>query len=239
MGDADDPKRPRIKLSSFKEVQGRGVEKSTRKSAFRSSGLNATSSAKEPAGDPKPTSAPAHNEVTQNGTTLASRAPTPMGFAAPAPAVPPLASGSLSGSAPVVHGPVSRPFQHNPHFVDPVHSAAANDRTESCAASDSAATSSKSYSAQIGHGNAILVNRNQHGNPVLKHVRNVNYRFADVIPDFQFNDQVRNRIACCWESLSKGAFALASCQKPLSTGFVLTRSICRQQQSFSACDFIG
>ena len=53
-----------------------------------------------------------------------------------------------------------------------------------------ASTVSRLCSAQIGHGNAILVNRNQQGNPVLKHVRNVNYRFADVVPDFQFNDQV-------------------------------------------------
>lgn len=46
------------------------------------------------------------------------------------------------------------------------------------------------YTAHVTHGNAILVNSNQRGNPVLKYLRNVNHRFADIVPDFQFNDKV-------------------------------------------------
>jgi hypothetical protein len=48
-----------------------------------------------------------------------------------------------------------------------------------------------SYSALVTHGNAILVNKNQQGNPLLQHLRNMNYRFAPIIPDYQFNDKVR------------------------------------------------
>jgi hypothetical protein len=50
------------------------------------------------------------------------------------------------------------------------------------------------YSAQVGHGNAILVNKNQAGNPLLKHLRNINHRFADIVPDYQFNDKVWKHI---------------------------------------------
>lgn len=48
--------------------------------------------------------------------------------------------------------------------------------------------SSSTYSVQ---GNAILVNNNQMGNPLLKFLRNINYRHADVVPDYQINDRVR------------------------------------------------
>jgi hypothetical protein len=47
------------------------------------------------------------------------------------------------------------------------------------------------YSRHVVTGNAILVNRNQQSNPVLKKLRNVNYRFAEIAADFQFNDKVR------------------------------------------------
>jgi hypothetical protein len=47
------------------------------------------------------------------------------------------------------------------------------------------------YSSVVSHGNAILVNNNQLGNPVLKCLRNINYRHADVVPDYQINDRVR------------------------------------------------
>lgn len=46
------------------------------------------------------------------------------------------------------------------------------------------------YTSHVTHGNAILVNSNQRGNPILKYLRNVNHRFADIVPDFQFNDKV-------------------------------------------------
>lgn len=37
--------------------------------------------------------------------------------------------------------------------------------------------------------NAILVSRRQEGNPVLKHIRNVRFQFADIIPDYQMGGQ--------------------------------------------------
>ena len=46
------------------------------------------------------------------------------------------------------------------------------------------------YTSQVGRGNAILANKNQQGNPLLKQLKNINYRFADIIPDYQFNDKV-------------------------------------------------
>ncbi|GLI69258.1 hypothetical protein VaNZ11_013840 [Volvox africanus] len=33
--------------------------------------------------------------------------------------------------------------------------------------------------------NVVLVNRRQQGNPVLKHIRNVRWQFADIVPDYQ------------------------------------------------------
>lgn len=33
--------------------------------------------------------------------------------------------------------------------------------------------------------NAIFVNKRQEGNPVLKHIRNVRWQFADILPDYQ------------------------------------------------------
>jgi len=47
------------------------------------------------------------------------------------------------------------------------------------------------YGSQVGQGNAILVNGNQQGNPLLACLRNVNYRHAEVLPDYQINDRVR------------------------------------------------
>ena len=37
--------------------------------------------------------------------------------------------------------------------------------------------------------NAILVSQRQKGNPVLQHLRNVRYAFADIIPDYQMGQQ--------------------------------------------------
>ena len=33
--------------------------------------------------------------------------------------------------------------------------------------------------------NAIFVHKRQEGNPVLKHIRNVRWQFADIVPDYQ------------------------------------------------------
>jgi len=37
--------------------------------------------------------------------------------------------------------------------------------------------------------NAILVSQRQKGNPMLQHIRNVRYQFADIIPDYQMGQQ--------------------------------------------------
>ena len=52
-------------------------------------------------------------------------------------------------------------------------------------------SSAMTSSGQGSQGNAILVSKNQQGNPLLKCLRNINYRNADVLPDYQINDRVR------------------------------------------------
>ena len=37
--------------------------------------------------------------------------------------------------------------------------------------------------------NAIMVSKRQEGNPVLKHIRNVRWQYADIIPDYQIGQQ--------------------------------------------------
>jgi DNA excision repair protein ERCC-1 len=37
--------------------------------------------------------------------------------------------------------------------------------------------------------NAVLVSKRQDGNPVLKHIRNVRWQFADIVPDYQMGAQ--------------------------------------------------
>lgn len=37
--------------------------------------------------------------------------------------------------------------------------------------------------------NAIMVSKRQEGNPVLKHIRNVRWQFADIVPDYQMGGQ--------------------------------------------------
>ncbi|TKY87026.1 hypothetical protein EX895_003703 [Sporisorium graminicola] len=37
----------------------------------------------------------------------------------------------------------------------------------------------------VGTGNTILVNNCQRGNPVLQHIRNIGWEYADVVPDYQ------------------------------------------------------
>ncbi|KAL3133528.1 hypothetical protein ABBQ38_007381 [Trebouxia sp. C0009 RCD-2024] len=39
--------------------------------------------------------------------------------------------------------------------------------------------------AAMVNPNAIFVNKRQEGNPVLKHIRNVRWQFADIVPDYQ------------------------------------------------------
>ena len=40
------------------------------------------------------------------------------------------------------------------------------------------------YQAHSMSTNAILVSRRQEGNPLLKHIRNVRWSYADIVPDY-------------------------------------------------------
>ena len=40
------------------------------------------------------------------------------------------------------------------------------------------------YQALNASPNAVLVSRRQEGNPLLKHIRNVRWTFADIVPDY-------------------------------------------------------
>lgn len=37
----------------------------------------------------------------------------------------------------------------------------------------------------VGTGNTVLVNNCQRGNPVLQHIRNIGWEYADIVPDYQ------------------------------------------------------
>lgn len=185
--------KPRFKLPSFKDVQQRGSEKSRLQSSFQQVG-----SANTAANAPQPSSSNAavatRNDFPasdrSNGAVCASTAPTPSGFSAqhsiqwePTAAPPVNALPAPSNASADPQQPET--FHGGARVPEPAAPA-----TAPLQPSNRAPATSTAYSSQIGYGNAILVNRNQQGNPVLKHVRNVNYRFADVVPDFQFNDQV-------------------------------------------------
>ena len=53
--------------------------------------------------------------------------------------------------------------------------------------------------------NAICVNKRQEGNPVLKHIRNVRWQFADIVPDYQMGQNA------CAVFLSLRSAAQAAC----------------------------
>lgn len=56
--------------------------------------------------------------------------------------------------------------------------------------------------------NAIFVNKRQEGNPVLKHIRNVRWQFADIVPDYQMGQNA------CAVFLSLRSAASAACGMP-------------------------
>ena len=60
--------------------------------------------------------------------------------------------------------------------------------------------------------NAILVSKRQEGNPVLKHMRNVRFQFADIVPDYQMGGQTCALFLSlrCWLPL-----ASSNCPVPL------------------------
>jgi hypothetical protein len=193
MGGDDQALKPRFVLPSFKDVQQRGSEKSRLQSAFRQVGSANTSAAQPGSGAQElATFAPTRNACPPPGSASSSAcapvAPRPAGFPAQhsiqreneatglAPSVPPNAS--------------AHPQQPDNRQSGACVAANVAPTTAPLQPSNRAHEASAAYSRNIGQGNAILVNRNQQGNPVLKHIRNANYRFADVVPDFQFNDQV-------------------------------------------------
>lgn len=89
-------------------------------------------------------------------------------------------------SAPVAIGPIPAP---SAGYQGPLQlTSVPVQQTRLPAASAVVPRSSSTYSVQ---GNAVLVNNNQMGNPLLKFLRNINYRHADVVPDYQINDRVR------------------------------------------------
>lgn len=57
--------------------------------------------------------------------------------------------------------------------------------------------------------NAIFVNKRQEGNPVLKHIRNVRWQFADIVPDYQMGQNA------CAVFLSLRFAAQAACVSAL------------------------
>jgi hypothetical protein len=185
--------KPRFVLPSFKDVQQRGSEKSRLQSAFQQGAAKPASAqcqAQPSSGNPPGLSGkelPAANRT--NGAVCERAAFAQAGLsaqhsnvrnttptAAALNALPDPSDGSTrpqqlrewNNRASVPNAPGITPLQP----------------------SNRAPVASTAYSAQIRSGNAILVNHNQQGNSILKHIRNVNYRFADIVPDFQFNDQV-------------------------------------------------
>lgn len=54
--------------------------------------------------------------------------------------------------------------------------------------------------------NAVFVNKRQEGNPVLKHIRNVRWQFADILPDYQMGQN-----ACAVFLSLRSAPQAASC----------------------------
>lgn len=190
MEDAQPAKR-RFVLPSFKDVQQRGSEKAQFRSAFGqgASGNVATTSGVQPSSTAGTERAPVTVAARPASGAVPSTAPQQYNVQNRQP------SSTHEHSVPASAG---TPQVQNHQAVN--HAAAAPAPTTApLQPLNRGQATSTAYSGQIGYGNAILVNRNQQGNPVLKHIRNVNYRFADVVPDFQFNDQVRQ--ATCAELL--------------------------------------
>ncbi|XP_052194348.1 DNA excision repair protein ERCC-1 [Diospyros lotus] len=72
------------------------------------------------------------------------------------------------------------------HASQPAASSRQSDRSDlASSSSSSAAAASSSLASQIAQNrNAILVSHRQKGNPLLKHIRNVRWAFADIVCDY-------------------------------------------------------
>ncbi|XP_030961223.1 DNA excision repair protein ERCC-1 isoform X3 [Quercus lobata] len=95
-------------------------------------------------------------------------------FYTPPPQPPPSNTTSSSQSSQALNGTVSRQIgqSHPPSSTSPASAAAP---ATSSPLSTSLATQSR---------NAILVSHRQKGNPLLKHIRNVRWAFADIVCDY-------------------------------------------------------
>ncbi|KAG1354549.1 DNA excision repair protein ERCC-1 [Cocos nucifera] len=125
---------------------------------------------------------PSYQEVFGGGTSSSS---------APQPYNPPLPPPSFSQAFSFVK---ASEFYHPPPASDPSprHVAAepqpsATPTAAAAASSSSGSSPSSFYSSAIASAqnrNAILVSHRQKGNPLLKHIRNVRWTFADVVCDY-------------------------------------------------------
>ena len=187
MAGNDGGQAPKLRLPSFKDVRKQNAERAQLRSNFSGwSASNAppngsSASSVRPAGQPVP--AAQHHVVPGHASMGSASVSVPPFLADPDPnmavAVPPRpCAGQPQVPSRHSHGPNASVRPHPAH-PQPAHQA----RPPSAPGA---------YSAHVTQGNAILVNSNQRGNPVLKYLRNVNHRFADVVPDFQFNDKVRH-----------------------------------------------
>ncbi|ERN10704.1 hypothetical protein AMTRI_Chr09g19080 [Amborella trichopoda] len=75
-------------------------------------------------------------------------------------------------------------FIKNSEFYTPPPAPTVSENTPRQIAS-AGPSSSSSSSPSVQGCNAVLVSRRQQGNPLLKHIRNARWMFADIVPDYQ------------------------------------------------------
>ncbi|BDA42501.1 DNA excision repair protein ERCC-1 [Coccomyxa sp. Obi] len=173
-----------IQIPSLQEVQAAQRPAATPPSLFRPS----SSFGEQPSGTGRATVEVAEavgHVPAQHSTAQQQSAPSSahrqsgsainlgLGIFSPDYRPPPAPSGPSSSSAlpPAVvdYGRQSHPFQGPPTLVY-------GPRQPS---------SSQLPPQQQINPNAVLVSKRQEGNPVLKHIRNVRWQFADIVPDYQ------------------------------------------------------
>eukprot|EP00892_Ulva_mutabilis_P011917 jgi/Ulvmu1/9098/UM005_0193.1 len=196
MAGEDGGQAPKFKLPSFKDVRKQNTERAQLRSNFGTGhGSSATAASHSsssagvgPAGHPTPGAGQNHTRPQYQSAGVAARPAASV----PSAPFPPGATANLHHSA-----APPRPALGNGQMLAGQASGYNGSAGPSSAAARPAyqarppALAAGAYTSHVTQGNAILVNGNQRGNPVLKYIRNVNYRFADVVPDFQFNDKVR------------------------------------------------
>lgn len=187
-GEEQRPPAPGIKLPSFKEVQANLQKRAAQVSRFKPGTF-------APSGPKTPNPAlPASSHPGEEASSSRPRAE-----ATHLPPAPQHAPALAQGHTRVQNTPAALPAP--PLAAPQVPQAAAVAKPQA-----------RAYSVHVQQGNAILVNKNQTGNPVLRQLRNINYRFADVLPDYQFNDRVRALSVCGTATGAEGS------GQPHSTG---------------------